>query len=93
MVGKIIFEAFFSIADKHGFPPDFPSVDTGRSLASSLLSDPRFYSIVAAGFLPQICLWTFISSGISNSLVLIGIILTTGCINISRHEIFMFKQK
>jgi ribosomal protein S18 acetylase RimI-like enzyme len=46
-VGKIIFEAFSVIADKHGFPPDFPSVDVARGLASSLLSNPRFYSVVA----------------------------------------------
>jgi GNAT superfamily N-acetyltransferase len=45
-VGKII-EAFSAIANKHGFPPDFSSIDTGRSLASSLLSNPRFYSVVA----------------------------------------------
>jgi ribosomal protein S18 acetylase RimI-like enzyme len=46
-VGKTIFEAYSAIADKHGFPPDYPSLDTGRSLASSLLSNPGFYSIVA----------------------------------------------
>ena len=46
-VGKIIFEAFSAIADKHSFPPDFPSVDVARSLASSFLSNPRFYSVVA----------------------------------------------
>jgi predicted N-acetyltransferase YhbS len=46
-VGKIIFEAFSAIADKHGFPSDFPSIDTGRRLASFLLSNPRFYSVVA----------------------------------------------
>jgi predicted N-acetyltransferase YhbS len=46
-VGKIIFEAFSSIADKHNFPPDFPSVDVARDLAFSLLSNPRFYSVVA----------------------------------------------
>ena len=46
-VGKIIFEAFSVVADKHSFPPDFPSVDVARGLASSLLSNPRFYSIVA----------------------------------------------
>ena len=46
-VGKVIFEAFSAIADKHSFPPDFPSVDVARGLASSLLSNPRFYSIVA----------------------------------------------
>ena len=46
-IGKIIFEAFSAIANKHGFQPDYPSFDTGRSLASSLLSNPRFYSVVA----------------------------------------------
>ncbi len=46
-VSKIIFEAFSAVADKHSFPPDFPSVDVARGLASSLLSNPRFYSIVA----------------------------------------------
>jgi predicted N-acetyltransferase YhbS len=46
-VGKIIFEAFSAVADKHSFPPDFPSADVARGLASSLLSNPRFYSIVA----------------------------------------------
>jgi GNAT superfamily N-acetyltransferase len=46
-VGKIIFEAFSAIADKHRFPPDYPSVDVAKSLASSCLSNPRFYSVVA----------------------------------------------
>ena len=46
-VGKIIFEAFSAIAEKHGFLPDFPSIDVGRHVASSFLSDPRFYSVVA----------------------------------------------
>ena len=46
-VGKIIFEAFSAIADKHG--REFPSVDTGVGLASSFLSNPGFYSVVAEG--------------------------------------------
>src|ERR671933_979027 len=46
-VGTIIFEAFSAIAQRHGFPSDFPSVDVGRAAASSFLSDPRFYSVVA----------------------------------------------
>ncbi|MGA9318757.1 MAG: GNAT family N-acetyltransferase [Nitrososphaeraceae archaeon] len=48
-VGKIIFEAFSAIADKHGFQREFPTVDTGRGLASSFLSNPGFYSVVAEG--------------------------------------------
>ncbi|MDQ6862618.1 MAG: GNAT family N-acetyltransferase [Thermoproteota archaeon] len=45
--GKIIFRAFAAIAEKHGFPPDFPSLDAGRNVATSFLSQPGFYSIVA----------------------------------------------
>ena len=48
-VGEIIYEAFSAIADKHGFQREFPSVDTGRALASSFLSNPGFYSVVAEG--------------------------------------------
>lgn len=46
-VGKIIFEAFSAIADEHGFQREFPTVDTGRGLASSFLSNPGFYSVIA----------------------------------------------
>jgi GNAT superfamily N-acetyltransferase len=45
--GRIIFDAFSTIADKHGFPPDFPSVDSGVNSAASFLSNPGFYSVVA----------------------------------------------
>ena len=46
-VGKIIFEAFSEIADKHGFPREFPTVDIAINVASSFLSNPGFYSVVA----------------------------------------------
>ncbi len=46
-IGKIIFNAFSGIADRHGFPREFPSVDIGIDLASSLLSNSGFYSVVA----------------------------------------------
>jgi GNAT superfamily N-acetyltransferase len=46
-VGKIIFDAFSEIADKHGFPREFPTVDIGINVASSFLSNPGFYSVVA----------------------------------------------
>jgi len=46
-VGKVIFEAFSGIADKHGFPRDFPTVDNGINAASFFLSNPGFYSVVA----------------------------------------------
>jgi len=46
-VGKIIFDAFSGIADKHGFPREFPTVDIGINIASFFLSNPGFYSVVA----------------------------------------------
>jgi hypothetical protein len=46
-IGRIIFEAFSGIADKHGFPREIPSVDIGVNLASSFLSHPGFYSVIA----------------------------------------------
>jgi GNAT superfamily N-acetyltransferase len=46
-VGKIIFDAFSEIADKHGFPREFPTVDIGINVASSFLSNLGFYSVVA----------------------------------------------
>ena len=46
-IGKIIFEAFSTIADKHGFQREFQSVDVCRDLAYSFLSNPGFYSVVA----------------------------------------------
>jgi predicted N-acetyltransferase YhbS len=45
--GRICFEAFGSLASHHGFPSDFPSVETGVALMSALLSHPRFFSVVA----------------------------------------------
>lgn len=46
-VGKIIYEAFSGIADKHGFPREFPTVDIGINVATSFLSNPGFYSVIA----------------------------------------------
>ena len=45
--GRIIYEAFKSIADQHNFAPDFPSVERAISVASALLSHPRFYAVMA----------------------------------------------
>jgi predicted N-acetyltransferase YhbS len=45
--GDIAFRAFSSIADRHGFPPDFPNVEAGVGLVSMLLSHPGFYSAIA----------------------------------------------
>ena len=46
-IGKIIFEAFSGIADKHGFPREFPTIDVGINVATFFLSNPGFYAVVA----------------------------------------------
>ncbi|MDF2738421.1 MAG: Acetyltransferase family protein [Nitrososphaeraceae archaeon] len=46
-VGKIMYDAFSSVANKHGFPSDFPTIDVGIGVASYFLSNSGFYSVVA----------------------------------------------
>ncbi len=45
--GRIIYEAFKSIADQHNFAPDLPSVEVATALATALLSHRHFYAVVA----------------------------------------------
>ena len=45
--GRIQYEAFKSIAEKHNFTPDFPSVEVATGLVTMLLSHPGFYSVIA----------------------------------------------
>ena len=45
--GRICYEAFKSLADRHGFPPDFPSPETATGLLSMLIGHDGVYSIVA----------------------------------------------
>ena len=45
--GRICYESFKSIAQRHGFAPDFSSVEAATETLSSLLKNPRFYSVVA----------------------------------------------
>jgi predicted N-acetyltransferase YhbS len=45
--GRICYEAFKNIAERHGFPPDFPSAEVTTELLSFLLGHPKFYSVVA----------------------------------------------
>jgi predicted N-acetyltransferase YhbS len=45
--GRIVFEAFRSIALRHNFPQDFPSPEVGAQLMSFLLAHPKFYAVVA----------------------------------------------
>lgn len=43
----IMYEAFKSIAEKHGFPPDFPSVEAAEAMAEMTIGDPSIYGVVA----------------------------------------------
>src|ERR1700741_3501868 len=45
--GRICYEAFKSIADRHNFPPDFPDAESGIALVSTLIKHPGFYGVVA----------------------------------------------
>jgi predicted N-acetyltransferase YhbS len=45
--GRICYEAFKTIADRHNFPPDFPSAEAAAGLLSQLFSRDDVYSVVA----------------------------------------------
>ena len=47
MCARICYEAFATIADRHGFPSDMPSANGAHELLSSLIGDPRLFGIVA----------------------------------------------
>lgn len=46
-LGRICFEAFRAIAERHNFPPDFPSPEIAATVLSSLISHPDIYGVVA----------------------------------------------
>jgi predicted N-acetyltransferase YhbS len=45
--GRICHDAFASIATRHGFPPDFPSVEVATGVVSGLIAHPGFFGVVA----------------------------------------------
>ncbi|HUB86506.1 MAG TPA: GNAT family N-acetyltransferase [Verrucomicrobiae bacterium] len=45
--GKICFDAFTAISNRHNFPPDIPSAEIATGFLTMLLSRPDIYSIVA----------------------------------------------
>jgi GNAT superfamily N-acetyltransferase len=45
--GEICYQAFKTIADRHDFPPDFPSAEVAQGLIAALLSRDDVYSVVA----------------------------------------------
>jgi len=45
--GRICFEAFGTLADKHNFPRDFPSPEIPTHVLSTMFSHPSFFCVVA----------------------------------------------
>jgi GNAT superfamily N-acetyltransferase len=45
--GRIIYEAFAGVAGRHGFRPDFPSVEVATGFVSGFIADPSVYGVVA----------------------------------------------
>jgi GNAT superfamily N-acetyltransferase len=45
--GRICYDAFAAIAKRHGFPPDFPSVEVATGAVSGLIAHPGFFGVVA----------------------------------------------
>jgi predicted N-acetyltransferase YhbS len=45
--GRILYEAFATLADRHGFPHDFPSIPAATENIGFLIRHPRFYGVVA----------------------------------------------
>jgi predicted N-acetyltransferase YhbS len=45
--GRICFQAFKTLADRHRFPQDFPSPEVASGLLSMLMKHPGFYGVVA----------------------------------------------
>src|ERR1700758_4303322 len=45
--GRICYNAFKTISEAHGFPPDFPAPEVAIGVLRSLLANPKFYSVIA----------------------------------------------
>ncbi|HYG80555.1 MAG TPA: GNAT family N-acetyltransferase [Pyrinomonadaceae bacterium] len=45
--GRICYEAFKNIAERHNFPPDFPTPEAAIQLAQALYASPQVFSVVA----------------------------------------------
>jgi predicted N-acetyltransferase YhbS len=45
--GRILYEAFATLADRHGFPRDFPSIEAATRSMGALVGNPGFHGIVA----------------------------------------------
>jgi GNAT superfamily N-acetyltransferase len=47
--GRICYEAFATLADRHGFPHDFPTVEAASGPIRWLINHPQVYGVVAEG--------------------------------------------
>jgi GNAT superfamily N-acetyltransferase len=47
VAGRICYEAFATLADEHGFPHDFPTVEAASQPIRWLINHPRIHSVVA----------------------------------------------
>ena len=45
--GRICYEAFKTISEAHGFAPDFPAPGVAIGVLTRMLTNPKFYSVVA----------------------------------------------
>jgi predicted N-acetyltransferase YhbS len=45
--GRIVYDAFKDVADRHNFPPDFPSPDFATLLVQSFVEGPSIFAVVA----------------------------------------------
>ena len=45
--GRICYEAFATVAARHGFPPDFPSVPAAAEPIRELINHPKIHGVVA----------------------------------------------
>jgi predicted N-acetyltransferase YhbS len=45
--GRICYNAFKTISEAHGFPPDFPAPEVAIGLLRWMLAHPKFYGVVA----------------------------------------------
>src|SRR5262245_35964231 len=45
--GRICYEAYAAVADRHQFPHDYPSIEVATQACSSMIENPRFFAVVA----------------------------------------------
>ena len=45
--GRICYQAFKTIAEAHGFAPDFPAPEVAIDVLTQMLANPKFYSVIA----------------------------------------------